>query len=99
MVVLASQGGKWGGSYKGRGESSRVVQMWRVAVGRSAGAYTQAAGTRSREEWCIHIMGREVLVWITAAGKLVHADGQEEVLVLGEEVWEEWNGQAVEGTD
>ena len=32
-------------------------------------------------------------------GGLVHADGQEEVLVLGEEVWEEWTGQAVEGTD
>ena len=74
-----------------------VVQMRRVAVGRSAGAYTQAVGIRSRKEWCIHAISRKVLVGIT--GRLVHADGQEEVLVLGEEVWEEWTGQAVEGTD
>ena len=33
-------------------------------------------------------------------GRLMHADGQEEeVLVLGEEVREELTGQAVEGTD
>ena len=42
-------------------------------------------------------MNRKVLVEIT--GRLVHADGQEEVLVLGGEVWEEWTGQTVEGTD
>ena len=74
-----------------------VVQMRRVAVGRSAGAYTHAVGIRSRKEWCIHAMNRKVLVGIT--GRLVHEDGQEEVLVLGGEVWEEWTGQAVEGTD
>ena len=73
-----------------------VVQMKRVAVGRSAGAYTQAVGIRCRKEWCNHVMGRKVLVGIT--GRLVHADGQEEVLVLGGEVWEEWTGQAVEDT-
>ena len=31
-----------------------VVQMGRVAVGRSAGAYTQAVGIRNRKEWCMH---------------------------------------------
>ena len=74
-----------------------VVQMRRVAVGRSAGAYAQAVGVRSRKEWCIQTMNRKVLVGIT--GRLVHADGQEEVLVVGDEVWEEWTGQTVEGTD
>ena len=42
-------------------------------------------------------MNRKVLVGIT--GRLVHADGQEEVLVLGGEVWGEWTGQSVEGTN
>ena len=37
------------------------------------------------------------LVGIT--GRLAHADEQEEVLVVGEEVWEEWTGQEVEGTE
>ena len=74
-----------------------VVQMRRVAVGRSAGAYAQAVGIRSRKEWCIQTMNRKVLVGIT--GRLIHADGQEEVLVVGDEVWEEWIGQTVEGTD
>ena len=71
--------------------------MRRVAVGRSAGAYAQAVGVRSRKEWCTQTMNRKALVGIT--GKLVHADGQEEVLVVGDEVWEEWTGQTVEGTD
>jgi hypothetical protein len=74
-----------------------VVQMRRVAVGRSARAYAHAVGIRSRKEWCIQAMNRKVLVGIT--GRLVHADGQEEVLVMGGEVWEEWTGQTVEGTD
>jgi hypothetical protein len=69
-----------------------VVQTRRVAVGRSVGAYAQAV-----KEWCTQTMNRKVLVGIT--GRLVHADGQEEVLVMGGEVWEEWTGQAVEGTD
>ena len=54
-------------------------------------------GIRSRREWCIQTMDRKVLVGIT--GRLIHADGQEEVLVVGDEVWEEWIGQTVEGTD
>ena len=68
-------------------------------TGRSAGAYAQAVGVRSRKEWCNQAMNRKVLVGIT--GRLIqcHADGQEEVLVLGGEMWEEWTGQAVEGTD
>ena len=63
-----------------------VVQMRRVAVGRSAGAYTKAVGIRSRREWyrCRHTISRKELVGIT--GRLVHADGQEEVLVVGDEV-------------
>ena len=32
-------------------------------------------------------------------GWLVHADGQEAVPVVGDEVWEERTGQVVEGTD
>jgi hypothetical protein len=74
-----------------------MVQMRRVAVGRSAGAYAQAMGVRSRKEWLIQTMSRKKLVGIT--GRLVHTDGQEEVLVVGGEVWEEWTGSAVEGTE
>ena len=66
-------------------------------MGRSAGAYAQAVGVRSRKEWCTQTTNRKVLVGIT--GRLVHADGQEEVLVVGDEMWEEWTGQTVEGTD
>ena len=54
-------------------------------------------GTRSRREWYKHTVSRGELVGITS--RLVHADGQEEVLMLGEEVWEEWTGQALEGID
>ena len=32
-------------------------------------------------------------------GRLVHADGKEEVLAVGDEVWEEWSWAAVEDTD
>ena len=74
-----------------------MVQMRRVAVGRSAGAYAKAVGVGSRKEWCIQTMDRKKLAGIT--GRLLHADGQEEVLVMGDEVWEEWTGQIVEGTD
>jgi hypothetical protein len=48
-------------------------------------------------EWYIQTMDRKRLVGIT--GSLSHADGQEEVLVVGDEVWEEWTGSAVEDTD
>ena len=71
--------------------------MRRVAVDRSAGAYTKAVGIRSRREWRRHTISRKELVGIT--GRLVYADGQEGVLVMGEEVWEEWTGQETEGTD
>ena len=53
-------------------------------------------GVRSRKEWCIETMDRKKLVEIT--GRLLHADGQEEVLVVVDEVREEWTGQTVEGT-
>ena len=59
--------------------------------------YRQWGYVKSREEWCIQTMDRKKLVEI--AGRLLHADGQEEILVVGDEVWEEWTGQTVEGTD
>ena len=70
-----------------------VVRMRRVAVGKTAGSYQQAIGIRGRAEWCRHTMGRRQLVQIT--GGLADADGQEEVLVVGQEVWDEWTGQPV----
>ena len=42
-------------------------------------------------------MDRKRLMGIT--GRMLLADGQEEVLVVGDEMWEEWTGQIVEGTD
>ena len=33
------------------------------------------------------------------SGQLVQSDGKAEVLVEGQEVWEEWVGQPVEDTD
>ena len=39
-------------------------------------------------------MDRKKLAGIT--GRLLHADRQEEVQVVGDEVWEEWTGQTVE---
>ena len=45
----------------------------------------------------IQAMDRKRLVGIT--GSLSHADGQEEVQVVGDEVWEEWTGSAVEDID
>ena len=74
--------------------------MRRVAMSRSAGAYLEAVGIRCRREWCRHTISRKELVGIT--GRLTHAryaDEQEEVLVVGEEVWEEWTRQEVEGTE
>ena len=77
--------------------SGRVtVQTRRVAVGRSAGVYAQAVRVKSRKEWCIQTMNEKVLVGVT--GRLVHVDGQEEVLVVGDEMREEWTWQTVEGT-
>ena len=38
-----------------------VVQMRRVAVGRSAGAYLGAVGIRCRREWCRHTISRKDL--------------------------------------
>ena len=39
-------------------------------------------------------MSRKQLVGTT--GQSVHADGSREVLVVGQEVWKEWTGHAVE---
>jgi hypothetical protein len=79
------------------GGISVVVLMRRVAVGRTAGGVEQAVGIRCRQEWYKHKMSREQLVGIT--GQSVQADGDKEVLVEGNEVWEEWTGQAVEDTE
>ena len=74
-----------------------VVMMKRVAVGRTAGGVDQAVGIRCRQEWHRHRMSREQLVGIT--GQSVQADGGREVMVVGQEVWEEWTGQTVEETE
>ena len=71
-----------------------VMMMRRVAIGKSAGGYTQAIGTRSRRA---HNMGREQLVGTT--WQMVLADGDMEVLMEGQEVREEWMGQIMEDTD
>ena len=77
-----------------------VVMMRRVAVGKSTGGYGQAVGSRSRKEWFrhnSHKMSRKQLVGIT--GQKVQASGSREVLVEGQDVWEEWMGQTVEDTE
>ena len=48
----------------------------------------QAVGVGSRKEWCRHTMSKKELVGIT--DRLAEAGGKEEVLVEGQEVWEEW---------
>ena len=82
---------------KKKGGVRVVVLMKRVAVGRTAGGVEKAVGIRCRQEWCKHKMGREQLVGTT--GQRVQADGGREVLVEGQEVWDEWTGQAVEATE
>ena len=66
--------------------------MRRVALGKEAGRYTQAIRVSSRREWCRREMSREELVRIE--GRAVQADGKVEVLVIGQEVWEDWSGSA-----
>ena len=78
------------------GGTSVVVVMRRVAVGRTAGGVEQAVGIRCRQEWHRYKMNRRQLVGTT--GQRVHADGGKEILVEGQEVWEEWTGQAVVDT-
>ena len=82
---------------KKKGGVRVVVLMKRVAVGRTAGGFEQAVGIRCRQEWCKHKMSREQLVGIT--GQRVRADGDKEVLMEGQEIWEEWTGQTVEDTE
>jgi hypothetical protein len=74
-----------------------VVQMKRVAVGRTAGGVEQAIRIRCRQEWHRHRMNRGQLVGIT--GQRVQADGGREVLVEGQKVWGDWLGQTVENTE
>ena len=74
-----------------------MVQMKRVAVGKTAGGVEQAVGIRCRQEWHRHRMSRGQLVSIT--GQRVQTDGGREVLVEGQEVWEDWLGQTVEDTE
>ena len=68
------------------------AQMRRVAVGKEAGRYTQATRVSSRREWYRREMSREGLVRME--GEAVQADGKVEVLVVGQEVWEDWSGGA-----
>ena len=58
------------------------VLMKRVAVGRAAGGFGQAVGTRCRQEWHRYKMSRKQLVGTT--GQRVQADGGREVLVQGQ---------------
>ena len=74
-----------------------VVLMKRVAIGRTAGGVEQAVGIRCRQEWHRHKMSRGQLVGTT--GQRVRADGDKEVLMEGQEIWEEWTGQTVEDTE
>ena len=80
---------------KRRGVRVKVV-MKRVAVGRTAGGDEQAVGIRSMQEWHRHKMSRQQLVGIT--GQRVQVCGNE-VLMEGQEVWEEWTGQVVVDTE
>ena len=73
------------------------VMMEEVVVGRTAGGFEQAVRIRCRQEWHTHRMSRSQLVEII--GQRVQADGSSGVLVEGQEVWEEWTGQAVEDTE
>ena len=59
---------------------------------------TEVVGIRSRREWQRHRdkMSRKQLVGTT--GQKVQAGGGSEVLVKGQELWEEWTGQTVEDT-
>ena len=50
-----------------------------------------------RKEWYRHKMSREQLVGIS--GQRMQAYGGREVLVEGQEVWEEWTGHTVEGIE
>ena len=71
--------------------------MKKVAIGRTAGGAEQAVGIRCRQEWHRHKMSREQLVGTT--GQRVQADGDKEVLMEGQEIWEEWTGQTVGDTE
>ena len=70
--------------------------MKRVAVGRTAGGIDQTVGVRSRREWQRHKMRRKQLIGTT--WQSVQADGGREVVVMGQEAWEEWTGQPIEET-
>ena len=74
-----------------------MVSIKRVAVGNAAGGSEQVVGIRCRQEWHRYRTGREQLVGTT--GQRVQADGGREVLVEGQEVWEEWTGQTMGNTE
>ena len=90
LVVIEEQMKKIGGVRV-------VVLMKRVAIGRTAGGVEHAVRIRCRQEWHRHKTSREQLVGIT--GQRVQADGDKEVLVERQEIWEEWAGQTVEDTE
>ena len=64
----------------------------------SPGRFGQAVGVRirCRQGWHRYKMGRKQLVGIT--GQKVQADGGREVLVEGQEAWEDWLKKTVEDT-
>ena len=49
------------------------------------------------KKWHRHKMSRGQLVGTT--GQRVQADGDKEVLMEGQEIWEEWTGQTMEDTE
>ena len=71
-----------------------AVLMKRVAIGRTAGGVEQAMRIRCRQEWHRHKMSRTQLVGTT--GQMVQADGDKEVLVERQEIWEEWTVEDTE---
>ena len=81
--MSASASGRWGGD----------EQEWSSSGGDSG----QAMGIGSRQEWHRYKISRKQLVGIT--GQRVQADGGREVLVEGQEVWEDWLEQTVEDTE
>ena len=84
------------GQMKKIGGVRLMVQMKRMAVGRTAGGFERAVGIRCRQERHKHKMSRSQLVGIT--GQRVQADGGSGVLVEGQQVWEEWTGQTMGDT-
>ena len=95
-VVPTSAGGGREADEEERGsQSDGNDEEGGSGMGRTAGGFGQAVGIRDRQGWYRYKVNREQLVGIT--GQRVQADGGSEVLVEGQEVWEEWTGQTDSG--